>query len=130
MDAGQCRGRNHVAHDFHRIMLNNTQIAYLRGFDATQQRPYPSIKNFNAEKVFMRTGQGNFCGGFPHAKTYFQDGRRLPPKSDCHIEGMRGVRNRPVAYQFLQRIALILRDMTSPVYETAYMRGEGWRGDA
>ncbi len=73
MNASQ-RGRgDHVAHHFHRVMLNDADIADLVVINTLEQSANTGVEHFHTQEVVVGTSLGNLLGGFTHAKTDFQN---------------------------------------------------------
>lgn len=121
MHAGQRVGGDHVAHHFHRVVLDDAQVRDAGVLDATQQRADAGVEHLHAQEVVVRTRQRDLLGGLAHAEADLQHRRGLPAEGGGGIQAARRIGNGPLAHQALERGQLALRNVAAAVHETADM---------
>ena len=120
---------DHVAHHFHRVVLDDAQVLDAGILDPAQQRTHARVEHLHAQEVVARTRQRDLLGGLAHAETDLQHRRRLAAERGGRVQGARR-RAGPLAQQLLQRGQLALRDMAAAMHEAADVGGAGAVGRA
>ena len=73
MHSGQHPLRNHIAHDFNRIVLDNTQIAQTIFLHPFEQRTHPCCKHFNPNVVDIGVLRSDFRRCLTHTTADLQN---------------------------------------------------------
>lgn len=123
--AGQRIGGDHVAHHFHRVVLDDAQVLDAGILDPAQQRTHARVEHLHAQEVVARTRQRDLLGGLAHAEADLQHRRRLAAERGGRVQPARGVGQGPLAQQLLQRGQLALRDVAAAMHEAADVGGAG-----
>lgn len=120
--AGQAVRGQHVAHHFHRVVLDDADVRNGVLFDALQQRADAGVEDFHAQEVVRGAGQGDLRRGLAHAEADLQDQRRAAAEGGVHVQALGGIVQRPLVQQGLQRFALAQRDVAPAMHEAADVR--------
>jgi len=121
MNTGQRAGSDHVAHHFHRVMLDDADIADLVVINALEQGTDTGIKDFHAQEIVVGTSLGNFLGGFTHAKPDFQNQGIVIAKHRFRFQDVVAVADRPQGQEARQGLLLAGRNVRAPMNKATDM---------
>lgn len=125
MHTGQGVGGDHVAHHFHRVVLDDAQVLDVGVFNAAQQRAHAGVEHLHTQEIVIGPRQRDLLGGLAHAEADFQHRRRLAAEGNGGIQAARRIGNGPGAHQALQGGQLALGNVAAAVHETADMGRAG-----
>ena len=98
--------RDHVADDFHRIVLDDAHVRQVPVHYAAQQRTHSRRMHFDTQEISTRLRLRDANGRFPHAEPDLKDLGRRPPKQYGKIDWFPLVRNAERGQQRLHRARL------------------------
>ncbi len=93
MDAVQAAERDHVAHDFNGVVLDDAHILELKIGNLPEQTADARRVHFNANEVGLRLLRCDLRGGFSHAEADFKNSWRVAAKHGVEIDQVARIRN-------------------------------------
>ena len=106
MHAIQTVFAQHVVHHFDGVVLHDTDIANVFFTAAFEQGAYTGCVHFTAQKIIASTRLGNLGGCVAHAKTDFQNERRLATKGRYKVKLFIFERQQKLSSKLLKRPCL------------------------
>src|SRR3954452_8111694 len=86
VDAGKRPGRDHVLHDFDRIVLHDAHVSELALADQLEQAPHARRMHFDAEIIVLGMRLRDCRGSLAHAESDLEHRRCAPSKGAFHVE--------------------------------------------